>query len=95
MNREQRRKAAKTPMDAKTLKRIVDDAVENTKNASFQLFMLSLARDYRNHGIEPKEAVVYLKQMEDSIDELQKDEKLREEIFRYIQSARADEEEGD
>ena len=25
MNREQRRKAAKTPMDAKTLKRIVDE----------------------------------------------------------------------
>ena len=95
MNREQRRKAAKTPMDAKTLKRIVDDAVENTKNASFQLFMLALAKDYRDHGIEPKEAVGFLKAMEDSIDELQKDEKLREEIFRYIQSARADEEEGD
>lgn len=95
MNREQRRKAAKTPMDAKTLKRIVDDAVENTKNASFQLFMLALAKDYRDHGVEPKETVVYLKQMEDSIDELQKDEKKRAEIFRYIQSARADEKEGD
>lgn len=95
MNREQRRKAAKTPMDAKTLKRIVDDAVAETKNASLRVFMLALAKDYRDNGVEPKEAVVYLKQMEDSIDELQKDEKLRAEIFRYIQSARADEEEGD
>lgn len=95
MNREHRRKAAKTLMDAKTLKRIIDDAVAKTKNASLQVFMLALARDYRDHGIESKEAVVYLKQMEDSIDELQKDEKLRKEIFRYIQSARADEEEGD
>ena len=95
MNREQRRKAAKTPMDARTLKTIVDDAVEETKNASLHVFMLALAKDYRDHGVEPKEAVGFLQAMEDSIDNLIKDDKERAEIFRYIQSARADEKEGD
>lgn len=87
MNREQRRKAAKTPMDAKTLKRIVDDAVAETKNASLQVFMLALAKDYRDNGVEPKEAVGFLKAMEDSIDNLIKDDKERAEILKWIQSA--------
>jgi hypothetical protein len=95
MNREQRRKAAKIPMDAKTLKRIVDDAVAETKNASLRVFMLTLAKDYRDNGVEPKEAVGFLKAMEDSIDNLIKDDKERAEILKWIQSARADEEEGD
>lgn len=94
MNREQRRKAAKTPMDAKTLKRIVDDAIAETKNVSLQVFMLALAKDYRDNGVEPKEAVGFLKAMEDSIDNLIKDDKERVEILKWIQSARAEEKEG-
>ena len=94
MNREQRRKAAKTPMDARTLKTIVDDAVEETKNASLKVFMLALAKDYRDNGVEPKEAVGFLKAMEDSIDNLIKDDKERVEILKWIQSARAEEKEG-
>ena len=95
MNREQKRKAAKQPMDAKTLKRIVDDAVAETKNASLQVFMLALAKDYRDNGVEPKEAVGFLKAMEDSIDNLIKDDKERAEILKWIQSVRAEEKEGD
>ena len=95
MNREQKRKAAKQPMDAKTLKRIVDDAVAETKNASLQVFMLALAKDYRDNGFEPKEAVGFLKAMEDSIDNLIKDDKERAEILKWIQSVRAEEKEGD
>ena len=94
MNREQRRKAAKTPMDAKTLKRIVDDAIAETKNVSLQVFILALAKDYRDNGVEPKEAVGFLKAMEDSIDNLIKDDKERAEILKWIQSARAEEKEG-
>ena len=95
MNREQRRKEAKTPMDAKTLKRIVDDAVAETKNASLQVFMLALAKDYRDNGVEPKEAIGFLKAMEDSIDNLIKDDKERAETLKWIQSARVEEKEGD
>ena len=95
MNREQRRKAAKKPMDAFTMKQIVDDAVRETKDAAFHVFMLALAKDYRDHGIEPKEAVGFLKAMEDSVDNLIQDDKERASIMKWIQSARADEEEGE
>ena len=54
MNRAQRRKSARTPIDAKTLKRIVDDAVEETKEISFLLFKLAVAKEginnYLNHN---------------------------------------------
>lgn len=86
MNRQQRRKAAKTPIDAATLKRIVDDAVETTKQASLSLFMLAIADDYKNHEMAPQETLKYLEHIKESINELQRNEARRDEIVAYLKT---------
>lgn len=86
MNRAQRRKAARTPMDAKTLKRIVDDAVENTKGAAFLLFKLALAKEGIDSGADRQDILNHLDKMEQLIDELQTDEAKRNEIIKFLKS---------
>lgn len=86
MNRAQRRKAAKTPMSAKTLKNIVDDAVENTKAASFLLFKLALAKEGMDNDLSRDAILDRLHDLEASINELQQDDAKRREIIKFLES---------
>ena len=86
MNRAQRRKATRTPMDAKTLKRIVDDAVENTKAVSLLLFKLALVKQGMDEGLSRDAVVKLLDDLEASINELQSDEAKRKEIVKFLET---------
>ena len=86
MNRAQRRKSARTPIDAKTLKRIVDDAVEETKEISLLLFKLALAKEGMDNCLSRDAILDRLHDLEASINQLQQDDAKRREIIKFLES---------
>lgn len=91
MNRQQKRKAARTPISADTLKRIVDDAVDNAKSAAFTLFLLALAKEDMDAGASREDVRNHLDKVGKLIDELQTNKEMRDEIIKSVYDEKKEE----
>ena len=91
MNRQQKRKAARTPISANTLKMIVDDAVSNAKSASFTLFLIALAKEDMEAGASREDIRNHLDKVGRLIDELQTNDEMRDEVLKFVYEERKEE----